>query len=596
MKIKTKLSLGVGFLFILIILMSVLGVSYINQLSSDTQNILVANYNTLDYSRQMLIALDEDMTAPESITKFHENLMKQQNNITEIGEEELTNHLISDFEKLKAAPQNTQLYISIRKDLTDIMLLNMQAIERKSAVAEKTAKSATTVIAITGTVCFLLAFILLMNLPGSIANPIKELTESIKEIAAENYTQRVNFEKHNEFGELAVSFNTMAQKLEEYNNSNLAKLTIEKKRIETLINNMHDPVIVLDENRKIIFINNEALKIAGLKQEETIGKKAQEIAVHNDLIRLLIQQFSLPLNSSKKDENKPLKIFADGKESYFNKEIIRIEIMPTAEIVAQHIGDVILLKNITTFKELDVAKTNFIATVSHELKTPISSILMSLDLLENEKVGAVNSEQKQLIQSVKEDSQRLLKITGELLNITQVETGKIQLSLQSAPPQEIIHYAVEAVKVQAEQKNISIEIDCSGNIPNVNADREKTAWVLTNLLSNAVRYSYEKSNVLLTVKEVENKIQISVKDFGKGIDPKYQHKIFDRYFQIPGSSKSGTGLGLAISKEFIEAQGGKIFLQSEIGKGSIFSIVLNKSTSYVADNLLLPIQFTTLNR
>ena len=136
-----------------------------------------------------------------------------------------------------------------------------------------------------------------------------------------------------------------------------------------------------------------------------------------------------------------------------------------------------------------------------------------------------------------------------------------------------------AVKVQAEQKNITIDIDCPENIPNVHADREKTAWVLTNLLSNAIRYSYEHSNILLTVKEVENRIQLSVKDVGKGIDPKYQHKIFDRYFQIPGSNKSGTGLGLAISKEFIEAQGGKISLFSEIGKGSTFTVTLNKAIS-----------------
>jgi PAS domain S-box-containing protein len=577
MKIKTKLSLGVGFLFLLIILLIGISVKYINELSNDTENILVANYNTIDYSRQMLIALDKDLTSENNISKFHDNLIKQQQNITEPGELELTNQLSFDFEKLKIDPKNNSLYLSIRKDLTDIMLLNMQAIQRKSAVAEKTAKSAVTVISITGTICFLLAFMLLMNLPGSIANPIKELTESIKEIAAENYTQRVYFKSNSEFGELAQSFNTMAQKLEEYNNSNLAKLVMEKKRIETLINNMHDPVIGLDENKKIIFINNEALKIAGLKLEETVGKKAQDIAVHNDLIRSLIQQLVLPENSLQNDETKPLKIYADGKESYFNKEFIKIEITPTAETVSKHIGDVILLQNVTPFKELDFAKTNFIATVSHELKTPISSIMMSLQLLENEKTGTTNEAQKQLIESIKDDSSRLLKITGELLNISQVETGNIQLSIQQSDPVKILNYALDTVKTQAEQKQIIVRTEIEKNLSLIKADEEKTAWVLINLLTNAIRYSPEQSTVIVTVKAQQSTINFTVQDFGKGIDSKYKDKIFDRYFQIPGSSKSGSGLGLAISKEFIEAQGGKIELESEIGMGSTFSVFLIKA-------------------
>ncbi len=576
MKIKAKLTLWVSFLFLLIIIMIAVGVNYTNKISNDTQNILADNYNTIDYSRQMLIALDKVMVSDSALGAFQENLAKQQNNITETGEQQLTAKLSFDFEKLKANRHDSVLYGSIRTDLTNIMLLNMQAIQRKSEIAKGTARTAIIMISLVGTFCFMLAFSLLLNLPANIANPIKELTESVKEIAARNYNKRVHFEQHNEFGELAHSFNVMAEKLQEYNNSSLAKLMQEKKRIETLINNMPDPVFGLDENQNILFINDEALKISGLKHEDVVGKPAQLIAIHNDLIRSLIQDLIHPADKGRKMQQ-PLKIFADNKESFFEKDIIPITVVPTGEKQARHIGDVIILQNITPFKELDFAKTNFIATVSHELKTPISSILMSIDLLGNDKIGTLNTEQKQLIQSVKEDSERLLKITGELLNMTQVETGKIQLSLQATLPREIIQYATEAVKVQAEQKNIGIEINCPENIAAVNADREKTAWVLTNLLSNAIRYSYENSKVQLLVSDSESKVQISVKDYGKGIDAKYQHKIFDRYFQIPGSNKSGTGLGLAISKEFIEAQGGEISMQSEIGKGSVFTITLCKA-------------------
>jgi len=566
--------LFVGLLFAMIVMLTALALNLINKLSSDTKNIFGANYNTIDYSRQMLIALDEGFEKKASITKFETNLIKQQKNITEVGEKELTDKLSVDFTQLQTKKADTSMFKIVRRDLTDLMFLNMQAIHRKSGIAEKTADSANFWIALSGTICFLIAFTLLINLPGNIANPIKELTESIKGIAAESYSQRVHFEKNDEFGELANAFNSMAEKLEEYNSSNISKLMMEKKRIETLINNMHDPVIGLDENKRILFINNTALKIAGLHAEETIGKPVQEIAMTNDLIRSLVQSlFSKP--STEKAE--PVKIYADNKESYFEKEIIPINITPTGEKVEKHIGDVILLQNITPFKELDFAKTNFIATVSHELKTPISSIKMSLQLLDNQQIGTVNDEQKNLLSSIKDDADRLLKITGELLNMTQVESGNIQLAVIASDVNEIVNYAVNANRSAAEQKQIRLQVNDAGNLPKVLADTEKTAWVLNNLLSNAIRYSYENSVVQINLSASDKQVFISVKDTGQGIAPQYKDKIFDRYFRIPGSQKEGTGLGLAISKEFIEAQGGQITLDSEFGTGSIFTIRLNQS-------------------
>ncbi|HXC05227.1 MAG TPA: histidine kinase dimerization/phospho-acceptor domain-containing protein, partial [Bacteroidia bacterium] len=456
MKIKVKLRLGVGLLFIFIILLSVLGTVYISALNRDTQNILVANYNTLDYSREMLMALDKDITQQRSLDKFTENLHKQEHNITEIGERELTLQLADDFTKVQAAPHDTQLYVSIRKDLADIMLLNMQAIMRKSNVAKQTASTAILWIGISGTICFLIALTLLVNLPSNIADPIKELTQSIKQIASRKYSERVHFEDHSEFGELAAAFNTMAQKLEEYNSSSLSKMMFEKKRIETLINNLHDPVIGLDEEKHILFVNDEALKILGMKAEELKGKPAQDIALKNDLMRALVQELVFPVDSQGRKQ--PMKIYADGRESYFEKEIIPISITPTGENESKRIGHFIVLRNITIFKELDFAKTNFIATISHELKTPISTIKASLHLLENKQTGSLNPEQAQLIESIEDDSNRLLKITSELLQLSQVETGNIQLSIQQSEPATIIQYALEAVKGSAEQKQVSLDV------------------------------------------------------------------------------------------------------------------------------------------
>lgn len=353
----------------------------------------------------------------------------------------------------------------------------------------------------------------------------------------------------------------MAEQLEHFENSNLAKIMFEKKRIETIINNMKDAIIGLSEKRIILFANIQASQLLGLSEKELIGKYAPDVAITNDLMHLILNGDT---------NSKPIKIFADAKESYFNKENI--------SIVSDEkpIGEVILLKNITQFQELDLAKTNFIATISHELKTPIASIKLSSKLLEDSRVGELNEEQKQLVHNIKDDSARLLKITSEVLNMAQVETGKIQLNFQKVDAKDIVQYAIDSLKFQSEEKHIKLELTMKSDLPKVNADLEKTAWVLVNLLSNAIRYSPENQIVKIDVTEKETMLEFSVQDFGKGIDTIYQDKIFDKFFQVPGSNKNGTGLGLAIAKEFIVAQNGKIDIISTLGKGTTFYFQIPK--------------------
>ncbi len=574
MNIKTKLILGIGALFILIALFTVLSGIFINKMSIDTKNILEANYNTLDYSRKMLNALNEGIADSSQMVIFNENLFKQQRNITEIGEQELTEKLLLNYEKLLTAPKSEILLKNVRSDITDIMLLNMQAIQLKSAIARETASKAIIWVTSVGAFCFIIALILLINLPGSIANPIKELTRSIKEIATHNYSQRVNFEKADEFGEMAAAFNTMAQKLQEYTASNLDKLLIEKKRIETLIDNMADPVICLDDQNNVLFMNHVALNITGLKREDVEGRQIQDIAVYNDLIRSLIKELFDRSELTKPADRSVMQIYADNKESYFEKEILPINIIPTGEQNEKLIGNVILLRNVTPYKEMDYAKTNFIATVSHELKTPISSINLGVQLLENQQIGQLNEEQRNLLEGIKDDADRLLKISSELLNMTQVESGSIQLNILRADTAEIVNYAMQANQVAAEQKKIRFKLIVPPTTLYIMADSEKTAWVMTNLISNAVRYSHENAEIQVHILKNGPFVRLSVSDTGQGIAPQFIDRIFDRYFRIPGSNKEGTGLGLSISKEFIEAQGGKIWVKSDIGIGSTFTVEL----------------------
>jgi len=359
---------------------------------------------------------------------------------------------------------------------------------------------------------------------------------------------------------MADAFNLMAKKLYEYEHSNLSKLMFEKKRVETIINQMEDAVLGLDATNKVLFINHKAEELFNLKETEITGKDAPEVAKHNDLLRTVLQRNT---------KRPPLKIIVGGKESYFV-----VDYRPVFND-GVNIGEVLTLKDITSFKELDISKTNLLATISHELKTPISSIKMSLKLVNDGRIGNLNAEQKELITNIDEDADRLLRITGELLNMTQIETGNIQLKLQKAQPAQIISDSVQAVQSLSEQKGIKIQVECPENLKPVNADADKTSWVLINFLTNAIKYTPERGTIIVAAQNHGSQVRFSVQDFGRGIEEKYRSRIFDRYFKVPGGvEKSSTGLGLAISKEFIDAQGGSIEVKSEYGKGSEFSFLL----------------------
>jgi signal transduction histidine kinase/HAMP domain-containing protein len=580
MKIKTKLRLGFGFLFVVVIFFGAISLFYMNKISLSSKVILKDNYETLNYTSNMRAVLDEHQLPLSVAAKkdFENYLELEGKNVTEKGEGEAVAALRKAYENINnpaVSLSDMQAAVTkLRSELRIIDKLNMDAIVRKNDTAQKAIEKAAMYVIFAASICFLILFSFIVNFPGFVANPLREFSEAIREISRKNYKQRLEFNGSDEFAELAVSFNAMAHELNKWENSNLSKIQSEKLRIEAIIEQMQDAIIGLNERKEILFFNKVAGELLNLNGEAVIGQNAEVLMKKNDLLNRILQG---------KQTEKAMKIYADNKESYFQLEKREITV-PVYEgqtdvamnQTAKAAGEVYILKNITQFKELDEAKTNFIATVSHELKTPISSIKMSLKLMDDERVGMMNVEQKELVQHIREDCGRLLKITSELLDLAQVETGNLQLNFVKSDPRKIAIYAMDSVRFQAEQKNIELELISRNNLPKVNVDVEKTAWVLVNFLSNALRYSAEKSKVVIQVIENAEDIEFSVRDFGKGIEEIYQKRLFDKYFQVPtdGNNKSGSGLGLAISKDFIEAESGKIWVESALGEGSKFCFSL----------------------
>ncbi|GAB4031733.1 ATP-binding protein [Spirosoma jeollabukense] len=600
MSIKSKIAVALAFMFTIILVLGGLSAYYLNELSSDSQAILKDNYISLEYASNMQKALamftETPEHDPEGLTDFDRNLKKQEGNVTEIGEQEITSSLRREFNRLRTKPTDSPIIARIRQHLFALDDINRQAIIRKNETAKQTAKEALLWVAVAGTVCFLILFSFIINFPGYIANPVRELTRGIKQVTKRNFEERLHIDSNDEFGELAQAFNSMAQKLDEYEHSNLAQVLYEKRRIDTLIHIMSEGIVGMDEKRRILFANPVACRLLGMDEAQLVGQYAPDIAASNDLMRTLIQDImtDTPLDTEQNgflkiydprpDSSRPDGIQLDdsgadgrGKESYFKRRTHRVDVIRTGEIHSELAGYVMVLENITPYKELDLAKTNFIATISHELKTPLSSIKMSLKLLEDSRIGQVNDEQKQLIGNISDDTNRLLNLTSELLNMAQVESGQIQLNIQAVVPADVINYATNALRVSAENKHIRLSITVPSALPTVLADPDKVSWVLVNFLSNAIRHSPENSIIDVSAQQVNTYVEFRVRDHGAGIRPEHQDKVFDRYFKAPSlngqatqSASSGTGLGLAISSEFIQSMNGQIGLDTSITDGAAF--------------------------
>jgi signal transduction histidine kinase/HAMP domain-containing protein len=606
MKLKTKLTLAFGFLFILILLLGGVGSYYLRWLAQDSRAIIRENYRTLQYMQnlenglntlqgQLPAAWQPEGLSPErlatTLAELDKNLALQQQNITEAGEQELTEQLAIEYNQLRAnvrsLPQaadpreyylNTLLPQLVRMgEQTDqIYLLNEETLLRKNEQANQTARTVTTYMNALGLITLGLALFFLVRIPELISRPIQQFSRGIQEIAAGHYGVSLAVESKDEFGELAGSFNRMAAKLQEYQHTNYDTLIREKRRLEAVINQMREPIIGLNDGKQIIFINQPALDILGLKPDQVLNRYAPDVAVSNPLLNKLIAGLMIGEDQDElaRTEDRHVKAVVDDQERLFVKSVVDILDRPAGEQRRVHLGHVIMLNDITEFSERDQAKTHFMATLSHELKTPMAAIQMSSKLLQNPKIGELNPEQSGLIMTIQENNQRVQRMITELLDISKIESGSVEVSKVASSPQVIVEKAVEGVRLFLQDKQIRLATDLADNLPQISADPHKLVWVLNNFLTNAIRYTPVGELITVLAVRQNGGVVLSVLDKGPGISTENQKRIFKRFFRVADDISEGTGLGLAISQEFIYAMGGDIGVDSEPGHGSRFWVKL----------------------
>ncbi|HEX3044083.1 MAG TPA: HAMP domain-containing sensor histidine kinase, partial [Bacillota bacterium] len=256
---------------------------------------------------------------------------------------------------------------------------------------------------------------------------------------------------------------------------------------------------------------------------------------------------------------------------YFN---VVVKLVPELDAGINSI--VVLFQNITQIKQLEKIKTDFVATVSHEFKTPLTSIMMGLSLLHDEKIGSLNEKQLETLRMIEEEGETLTTLVTDLLEILRLESGRSVFKIRPVSIEELIANAVKKFLETAESKEVNLTYEADEKLPKVRADAEKITWVLNNLITNALKYTNAGDEILVSAAVKHQKMLITVKDTGMGIPPGYQDKLFDKFLQVKGYDLEvrGTGLGLAIAKEIVEANGGEIWYESALDAGSTFIFTL----------------------
>ena len=238
------------------------------------------------------------------------------------------------------------------------------------------------------------------------------------------------------------------------------------------------------------------------------------------------------------------------------------------------LGAVTLLGDITRWREIDRLKSEFIATASHELRTPFTSVQMGIHLLLENAAGALTDAQRDILATCREDCERLDKLLRDLLDLSRIEAGQNAPHLGPISATTLVSTAVAAVRSQVESHECTLTIDVPPGLPTVRADRLQIERVVANLVSNAVRHTERGGEISITATQRDGHVAISVADTGSGIPPEYLPRIFDKFVQVPNAPSGGAGLGLAIAKHIVEAHGGQISVRSEMGHGTTFTFTL----------------------
>jgi signal transduction histidine kinase len=587
---KQRIFLGLAPLFVLLIAMGVYAVSLFAKLGNSVDVILRENFRSVVAGQQMKetaermdsglffsLAGEEERGRKmyaENLPMFREALNVEVHNITLPGEKALAEKVQKlhtqyvdgaeafwkadiDMRRKMYFGEMLPAFTKVKDTAQEIIRINqdnmLDADREARALAEKSTRyMVLAILAGIGSAVYFAA-----RLQRSILEPIRALTGVSKELGEGNLDQVVPVMSQDEIGQLADSFNKMATKLRAYRQVTGDQILQARQMTETTFSAFPDPIVVMAGDGRISFTNpaaNAFLYKLGMKDGLPPSVQEEVDKVFKGAPDYLPTSFDCVI------------VFRVDEQEVF----VLPRVIGMRDEAGHIFGAAVVLQDVTRLRLLDEVKTNLVSTVSHELKTPLTSVRMGLHLLLEERIGALNPQQTELLLAAREDSERLLRMINDLLDLAKLESGRLGLPGRATDPQELVNAAQEDLKALVESRGSRLAAEVSPGLPKVSVDARQIAHVFSNFVANAVKHIKAGEEIVLRAKSQDGRVRFSVVDYGPGIPPHYQGQLFDRFFRVPGSESTGAGLGLAIAKEIVLAQGGTIGVHSEPGKGSEF--------------------------
>jgi PAS domain S-box-containing protein len=443
--------------------------------------------------------------------------------------------------------------------------------EQASRQAKQTAKDSLLGFGLGLTVAATLAGWLAFRTVRAILRPIQAVTQSALAIGGGNLDQVVPVMSNDELGRLAQAFNTMARQLRHYRQTDYARLLRTQRTSQATIDSFPDPVLVVDPEGKVDMANPAAERLLGVSSKAAGQQGLQHAWQPPEPLRQPLREALTNQTPYIADGFDRAVLFRlEGKEHFFLPRIV-----PIQDLYKNSLGAAVLLADVTRFQLMDQVKSDLVATVSHELKTPLTSIRLDHHLLLEEAAGPLTPKQTELLLDARDNAERLLGMVNQLLDLARFEQGRHYLDFRPEQPADLLQAAADAIRPRAEDKDITIVVDASAELPAVFADAQRLGHALNNLLDNALTYTDRGGRITLSATSSGAMVSLAVADTGVGIPPEHLPHLFDKFFRIPGQSKiQGTGLGLAIVREIVLAHGGTIVCESQAGSGTTFRINL----------------------
>jgi NtrC-family two-component system sensor histidine kinase KinB len=372
---------------------------------------------------------------------------------------------------------------------------------------------------------------------------------------------------------LASTRNHLLLPLHHHQLATLTHLTRERNYLRSLVDALDEGVLLVDSNWRVLVANPVISKLLNLPVKQLVGRTIAALAQENTLCQQLLPLLTAP--AAERPAEAPVLTLPTGVE----KAYYRVQISEVANVNG-HAGDPVLagtvlaLRDVSDYRKRDQTKWRFLTTVSQELQTPLANMHLSLQRLQDGKAGPLTPEQQNIAYTLARENKHLRKVVHELLDVSQLELGTIQLNFQAARLHELVRFVTDTIRPQLQPKRLLLEVQVPDSLPLVRADIEKTTWVLLSLLANAIRYSHLQDKLHLSASLLPSgqHVQVRVQDQGPGIELAMQEKIFQRFAQLP--TQGGSGLGLSIAREFMSSQGGKLWVESAPGAGSTFLFTL----------------------